>query len=259
MIRWKRIVDMAVAYIRRPADAATFELVFRYQNQNVGIDRVFNFQRSVSESIASTINRIKTNVEKEHNKKLKKMKKNMKKSKADSTTTGSASASDNSDQINVDFAIEKSESTTWSEIFANADDHEFKTIKLKIVGQEFSVAYNLPYVNQVDLPSVIIVGYDCYPSKFEVVFTDRDKCTFEWYRGSNVDSDVAWSKCEQEGFFYNVQPSDLRHKLKVFKQNDFHSFEMITLHINLTVTHSLIHSLSVCMHAKIGDERRSKD
>lgn len=216
MIRWKRIVNMAVAHIRRPANAATFELVFRYQNQNVGIDRVFNLQRNVTESINSTMNRIKTNIEKEHNKKLKKTKK----SKAGNTSAaGSVSGGDNNDQIDVDFAIEKNESTTWSDIFVNVDDHEFKTTKLRIVDQEFSVAYNYPYVSQVTMPSVILEGFQCYPAKFEVVFTDRDKCTFEWYRGlptaSKNDSDIAWSKCEQEGFFYNVQSSDLRHKLKV--------------------------------------------
>lgn len=217
MIRWKRIVNMAVAHIRRPADAATFEIVFRYQNQNVGIDRVFNLQRNITESITSTMNRIKTNIEKEHNKKLKKTKKS--KTSNTSAKAESASSGDSSDQIVVDFVIERSETTTWSEIFANVDYHEFKTTKLKIVGQEFSVAYNYPYVSQVALPSVILVGFQCYPAKFEVMFTDRDKCTFEWYRGlptpSKDDSNIVWSKCEQEGFFYDVQPSDLRHKLKV--------------------------------------------
>lgn len=219
MFRWKRIVNMAVAHIRRPVDATTFEIVFRYQNQNVGIDRVFNFQRSVSETITTTMNRIKTNIEKEHYKKLKKLK-NKKKSKAGNTSTAaSVTGSDNSNQIDVDFGIEKSESTTWSEIFANVDDHEFKSTELTIVGQEFSVAYNYPYVSQVALPSLILVGYECYPAQFDVVFTDRDKCSFEWYKGlpsaSKDDSNVDWSKCEQEGFSYNVQPSDLRHKLKV--------------------------------------------
>lgn len=84
-------------------------------------------------------------------------------------------------------------------------------------GQEFEVAYNFPYVSQLTMPTVILVGFDCYPAKFEVVFTEPDKCVFEWFKGqpNANETEVVWSKCEQEGFFYRVQPDDLRHKLKV--------------------------------------------
>lgn len=109
MIRWNRFVSMAVAHIRRHADAANFELVFRYQNSDVGVDRVFNFQRSVGETIMSTLNRIRTNVEKEHNKKLKKTKKG-KKSETETSTT-------DANQLEIDFLIDKNESTTWLDVF----------------------------------------------------------------------------------------------------------------------------------------------
>lgn len=70
------------------------------------------------------------------------------------------------------------------------------------------------------MPTLILVGYDCYPAKFEVVFTEQDKCLFEWFKGlsnseNDTESNIVWNKCEQEGFFYRVQPNDLRHKLKV--------------------------------------------
>ena len=144
MIRWKRIVNMAVAHIRRPIDAANFELVFRYQNPEIGIDRVYNLQRSISETIGTTLNRIKMNVEKEQTKKLKKTK------KSKQTSTDAIDAVSETKPIEVEFVIDKNTSTTttWSEVFANANDHEFKTAKLKIFGQEFSVAFNYPYVSQ---------------------------------------------------------------------------------------------------------------
>lgn len=113
MIRWNRWVNMAVAHIRRHADAANFELVFRYQNRDVGVDRVFNFQRNVAETIASTLNRIKTNVEKEHNKKLKKTKK----AKKGETSDNSSSNTGDANKIDIDFLIDKNESTTWLDVF----------------------------------------------------------------------------------------------------------------------------------------------
>lgn len=211
MFRWKRLVNMAVAHIRRHADAANIEIIFHYKNPEVGIDRVFNFQRSVTESINSSLQRIKTNVEKEYNKKNKKSKKS-KKGEVESSTSDSV-------QIEVDLLTEKNATTTWSDLLAHVDEHEFKGTKLRVFGQEFSVAYNYPYVSQLVMPTVILVDFDCYPAKFDVEFTDRKMCEFKWYKGLPVegknDSGIEWSKCEQDGFFYRVQPNDLRHKLKV--------------------------------------------
>lgn len=217
MLRWERFVSMAVAHIRRHVNATTVEIVFHYKNPELNIDRAFNLQRNISETIQSSLQRIKTNVEKEHNKKLNKKKK-LKKSET-STEASSAEASVDSTSTEVDLLIEKNELTTWLDLLENVDEHEFKGTKLKVFGQEFSVAYNYPYVSQITMPTVILVGFDCYPAKFEVAFTERDKCIFEWYRGlpteSKNDATIEWNKCQADGFFYRVQPSDLRHKLKV--------------------------------------------
>lgn len=224
-------MNMAVAYIRRHENASNIEIVFRYNNAPLGIDRVFNFQRNVSETITSSLNRIKTNVDKEFNKKLKKKPK-----KKTPTAAGSSDASASPppsppplvitrevDLLTADQCGERSATTTWSDLLANVDQHEFNGSKLKVFGQEFTLAYNYPYVSNITMPTVMLVGFCCYPSKFDVEFTERDKCQFEWYRGrpltqqSKKDSscEIEWSKCEQEGFFYDVQATDLRHKLKV--------------------------------------------
>lgn len=212
MNRWKRLVNMAVAHIRRPVGATDFEIVFRYQNPEIGVDRVFNFKRNISENVSSTLNRIKTNIEKEHDKKLKKKNKKNNKGK-------DAQSSTSSTQTEVDLLIEKNESTTWLELLENIKDHNFKESKLKVFGQEFTITYNYPYVSQLTLPSVLLVGFDCYPAKFEVEFTERNKCSFDWYKGlpsdNKNDLDIVWEKCEHDGFFYKVQQSDLQHKLKV--------------------------------------------
>lgn len=226
MNHWNRLVRMAVAYIRRHGNDTSIELVFRYNNPQIGIDRVFNFQRNITETITSSLQRIKTNVDKEFSKKLKK--KSKKSKKAVATSDGPPSPSTQAPEPTmppreVDLCTEQNErdaSTTWSDLLANVDQHEFKGTKLKVFGQEFTLAYNYPYVSNIVMPTVILVGFGCYPSKFEVEFTERDACQFEWYRGrpsqtKNDNSDIEWNKCEQDGFFYNVQLKDLQHKLKV--------------------------------------------
>lgn len=225
MIRWHRLVNMAVAYIRRHGNASNIEIVFRYNNPQIGIDRVFNFQRNITETISSSLNRIKTNVDKEFSKNLKKKSKKSRSVAAASDATSSAPSP--SSQLpmpprEVDLLTEQDSrdaSTTWSDLLANVDQHEFNGSKLTVFGQEFTLAYNFPYVSQITMPTVILVGFSCYPSKFEVEFTARDECQFEWYRGrptqNKKDAEIEWNKCEQEGFFYNVQSNDLQHKLKV--------------------------------------------
>lgn len=230
MSYWNRVANMAVAYIRRHGNANSIEIVFRYNNVQLGIDRVFNFQRNVSETITSSLQRIKTNVDKEFSKNLKKKSKKAKNVAAAAAATSDASTTPQPSSAllpipprEVDLLceqIERNASTTWSDLLANVDQHEFNGSKLKVFGQEFTLAYNYPYVSNIAMPSVILGGFSCYPSKFEVEFTERDKCQFEWYRGrptqSKKDSsDIEWNKCEQEGFFYNVQSKDLQHKLKV--------------------------------------------
>lgn len=224
MNHWNRLVKMAVAYIRRHGNESSIEILFRYNNPQIGIDRVFNFQRNITETITSSLQRIKTNVDKEFSKKLKKTKKSKKGAVA---SEGSSSSPPPSSEVpvpprEVDLCtepIERDASTTWLDLLANVNQHEFKGSKLTVFGQEFMLAYNYPYVSNITMPTVILVGLNCYPSKFEVEFTEREKCHFEWYRGRppqpKTNTDIEWIKCEQEGFFYNVQLKDLQHKLKV--------------------------------------------
>lgn len=222
MIRWNRLVNMAVAHIRRHGNTDSIEIVFRYNNPQIGIDRVFNFQRSITETIQATLQRIKTNVGKEYDKKLKKKPKKSKNAAASSSDATPPPPEPIMPPREVDLSggqNDKNESTTWSDLLANIDQHEFNGSKLNVFGQEYTIAYNYPYVSQITMPTVILVGFNCYPSKFDVEFTERNECQFEWYRGhptqTKNDADIEWNKCEQEEFFYQVQTTDLQHKLKV--------------------------------------------
>lgn len=203
------------AYIRHHSESKTIEVVFHYVNANTGIDRVFNFQRNIDEKIQTALARIRINVEKEFDKQSGATKKKSKKGKA------ASSNETKSDDKEVDLVIEKDESTTWKDLLTNANNNSLEGSVLKIFDQQYKVTLNYPYVSQIVMPTVILVGYDCYPSRFEVFFAERDECSFEWYRGlpteSKNDDDIEWIKCENgSGFFYNVQSMDFQYKLKVY-------------------------------------------
>lgn len=66
---------MDKVYLRNEPDSQELHISFRYANDELKIDRDFNFCRKVDEKIETALTRIRGNIEKELNKKLKKGKK----------------------------------------------------------------------------------------------------------------------------------------------------------------------------------------
>lgn len=65
---------MNVVYLRHQPNDQQFQINFQYKNQDLDIDRVFNFSRNVQETIQACTDRIRTNMEKEFLKKFRKKK-----------------------------------------------------------------------------------------------------------------------------------------------------------------------------------------
>lgn len=148
MNHWNKLVKMAVAYIRRHGTETNVEILFRYNNPQIGIDRVFNFQRNITEPLTSSLKRIQTNVDKEFSKQLKKRSKKSKKGAAssDASPPSSLPPEPTLPPREVDLfidQIERSATTTWSDLLVNVDQHDFKGAKLNVFGQEFTLAYNI--------------------------------------------------------------------------------------------------------------------
>lgn len=203
-----------IAYFRHQSGTDKFELVFNYKNADAGIDRVFNLQRMVSETIDATFARIRTNIDKElkkgHGGKKKKPARN-----APGNQEGGCSV------MPVELlTVPSTEIQTWLDFIAFVEQSDSKTT-LKIGERKYAVTFNDPYVSQMSLPAVILIGYNCYPSRFEVVFAERDQCSFQWYRalpipGEQNASNFNWIQCDNGNeFFYNVNANDFKHKLKV--------------------------------------------
>lgn len=73
---------MNTIYFRHQTENKKVQVNFRYVNHGLGIDRVFNFNRSENEKIDVCLERIQINVQKEFMKKFKKQK-NKKQAKVD--------------------------------------------------------------------------------------------------------------------------------------------------------------------------------
>lgn len=62
-------------YLRNDPSSQDLHISFRYANDELKIDRDFNFCRKMDEKLEGALNRIRGNIEKEFNKKLRKGKK----------------------------------------------------------------------------------------------------------------------------------------------------------------------------------------
>lgn len=205
---------MNFVYFRRPPNESNIDITFHFKNDSFGIDRTFNFQRNSGETVETSLIRVRKNFEKELAKKFG----GGKKRKPKEGETESRSPPEVVVQL-LNAAGQSITSATWTELFAE-DEARTQGLVLSILGHDFVVTYNYPYASEFQLPSVILVGFKCYPSKFEVTFAERNECLFRWYRGlpAKSDDDIEWVECG-DSFFYEVQKEDVNHKLKVSSQS----------------------------------------
>lgn len=71
----KVVMTADKVYLRNDPSSQDLHINFRYANEELKIDRDFNFCRKMDEKLEGALNRIRGNIEKEFNKKLRKGKK----------------------------------------------------------------------------------------------------------------------------------------------------------------------------------------
>lgn len=69
----KHLLTMEEAFIRYEKHSEVFDISFRYTNQELKVDRQFNFSRQVAESVNNFLKRVDTNVCKYVNKKVRRI------------------------------------------------------------------------------------------------------------------------------------------------------------------------------------------
>lgn len=176
----KILYKMNNAYFRYSEEENQLSINFRYQNPEFKIDRDFNFCRNPSENIDLCLERMKNNLEKEFSKKSKK--KNNKKKDANDLLLVVPTPP----QISVKLlkAGNALSNLTFLELFKDLEVKE--AVLLKVIDNEFQIAFNQPWVVSVTLPSSILAGFVVYPNKIEIQFGDKKSSKGIWFRGQLV-------------------------------------------------------------------------
>lgn len=219
-IHWKTILKrvlpkhatMNKVYFRRAENDDKIRLNFSLNHEKSRVNKTFNFNRNCAERIGSTLQKIRLSCEKEFNKRNKKQKNKKQESSVQSELS----------ELTVNLLSDGnpvSNDLTWDSLFSTEHVHSGNLV-LQILDEDFQVAYNYPRVEKCELPTVILAGSKCYPSKCDVSFTQVDECRFEWFKSSRpLQADHSeWKGCG-DTFFYDVKEDDIGQYLKVRKSH----------------------------------------
>ena len=195
---------MQNAYIRCHEGAEDFQFSFQLSNELLGVDRQFNFSRQLSEKVSDFLARISTNIERSVNKKKKRKK-----------LTGEEEKQEDPNKIEVSL-LRDGELVPGDQL---CKDIIFDSgLCLLILGTEYSVVLNAPWVTLITLPSSIMAGFPVYPLKLEVLFADKSDFKFCWYKNIGANSGKRLSANWVEvgsGFYYTPSTCDIGCHLKL--------------------------------------------
>lgn len=195
---------MQNAYVRCHEGAEDFQFSFQLRNELLGVDRQFNFSRQLSEKVSDFLSRISTNIERSVNKKKKRQK-----------LTGEEEKQEDPNKIEASL-LRGGELVPGDQL---CKDILFDSgLCLLVLGTEYSVILNAPWVSLITLPSSIMAGFPVYPLKLEVLFADKSDCTFCWYKniGANTGKRLSANWVEVgSGFYYTPNTCDIGCHLKV--------------------------------------------
>ncbi|KAG8239394.1 hypothetical protein J437_LFUL018247, partial [Ladona fulva] len=170
---------MSNAYVRYEEGSDRFNFSFNLEYKHV--NRQFNFNRSVSETINDFVSRISTNISKALDKKKKK-------EKGQCATSGIDS--DGLVKLLRD-GVPLPSDTKCGEIIREDG------LQLIVCDKMYGIVFNPPWVRSLVLPDSILADFPAYPSKIELEFASRD---------------FSWSPIG-EGFFYTPTSNDIGSRL----------------------------------------------
>ncbi|XP_053973801.1 2',5'-phosphodiesterase 12 [Hylaeus volcanicus] len=197
------LLNMNEVLVRYDKGNQKFEVSLRYVNSDLNVDKQFNFNRNVNESINTFLTRISMNIKSYTTKKLNKR---MKIKRKDTEVVDDIMSTLN----NKTIKLIKDDSTLDGELPCKSILEDASNIKLVLFGTEYVLKQNVPFVTAINLPTSILIGFPTYPSKFQSVYVDKLKSTFNWYRKEKDK----WIHVG-EGYLYVPDASNIGHKLKI--------------------------------------------
>lgn len=162
-------IPVGTAYFHLLNNTDTFQVTFQYENQDLNIKRQFNFNRKISETVDTFLGRVTSNLDKTVQKKQKKKKTNNIE-EADAETQIDASVLSNGIQV-------PGKSICNDIFFRNTNS---SSLVLRMIGLDYPVVINAPWITKMSLPRKIMVGFPVYPNKFESVFVNKGESEFIW-------------------------------------------------------------------------------
>lgn len=70
-------------------------------------------------------------------------------------------------------------------------------LELYILDEPFAVAYNVPWISSITLPSSILATCYVYPSKIELQCSNVNETIFVWYKGKRVGEIVVFLRSDE--------------------------------------------------------------
>ncbi|XP_043251424.1 2',5'-phosphodiesterase 12-like isoform X2 [Colletes gigas] len=203
----KLVINMNEAIIKYDEGSDNFQVSLRYVNPNLHVDRQFNFNRNVNESINTFLQRMNVNITNYAMKNLKRKMKKMSKMSKDTESTNSTV-----DDFIKDKTIKlvKNDFVMDGELTCKSILEDPLNIKLVIFDTECILKQNVPCVTKIKLPSSILTGFPTYPTKFESTYVDKLKSTFNWYKRNKGN----WILVGED-YLYTPNVSDIGCQLKL--------------------------------------------
>ncbi|XP_033333947.2 2',5'-phosphodiesterase 12 [Megalopta genalis] len=200
----KVIINMNEVCIVHDEDSDNFQVSLRYVNNDLNIDRQFNFRRTMNEPINNFLRRLDLNI----NNCITKKRKKGNKRKGTDDINSTENTVDNIETKMIKLMKNNSDldgNVSWKTMLEDPSN-----IKLIIFDTEYMFKHNVPSVTKIQLPSCILVGFPAYPSTFVSQYVDKTKSTFNWYKCEG-------GKCIHvgEGYVYTPKLSNMGYKLKV--------------------------------------------
>lgn len=199
------LLKMDKAYLRRVNESEQFEIAFKYVDSELRINRQFNFNRRLSETVESFLSRVGTNVEKVVSKKSRKKKKKNNIKEEELVTEESVEDKKTDVSLFVDNR-EVARDTICSDVFLPG-----KNIVLKLDSVNYEVIVNSPWIETISLPSSMLATFPVSPSKFETMFTEKELSTFNWSKSADKKN---WTDISND-FICIPSNEEIGHHLKL--------------------------------------------
>lgn len=196
------------AYVRTLKIEDRVEIKLRYTDPDLGLDRWFNFSRSMDEKVHQIKERMLANMDKACEKYRKKKQKQAARQNLE-----------NAGEFKLNLEIMQNDQVLDSDLTCR-ELVEMPDVAIVVNGQYFHFDVDPPAVKSIKLPSSIMAGFPVYPSRVELENCVLEECEIIWFKSNKsaktapeADSDT-WVPVGNQ-LSYSASNQDIGSWLKI--------------------------------------------